>query len=162
MKKPCIECGNDCEILPVMLGDTFTLTYLRVCSSECMFIVAYDYLYEIGHHKDFRNSLYDKQNEEDKKECDEFIEFTPEEFSKSFRKNLEANPEMLSTPVPEGIMKMFADRPQIPLASSCTMRFTRPPKEDKVRWAKEHVERVWDKLKDAVKELERLENECEV
>jgi hypothetical protein len=69
--KPCIQCGNDCEILPVMLGDTFTLTYLRVCSSECMFLVAYDYLYDICHHKDFRNKLYELQNEEDRGKRDD-------------------------------------------------------------------------------------------
>lgn len=28
--KPCIQCGTECDILAVQLGDIFTLTYLRV------------------------------------------------------------------------------------------------------------------------------------
>jgi hypothetical protein len=156
--KPCIECGKECEILPVMLGDTFTLTYLRVCSPDCMFIIAYDYLYKIGYHKDFRNSLYDMQNEEDKKQRDEFIKLTTTEFLADFGKRLAENPDLLSTPAPECITNMFDQAPQIPFVSGDTMRFTRPSKDERLRWAKEHLERMKEKLKEAHDDLEKLEN----
>ena len=157
-KKPCIQCGNDCDILPVMLGDSFTLTYLRVCSSECMFLIAYDYLYDICYYKDFRNKLYEMQNEEDRKERDEFIDLTTKMFLEDFKKHLEVNPNMLSTPAPEGIMKMFEGGEQIPLTGG-TMRFTRPSKEEKIKWAKKHVEHMKEKLRDTFRDLERLEND---
>ena len=159
MKKPCINCGEDCDILPVQLGDSFTLTYLRVCGGECMFIVAYDYLYEIGHHKYFRNKLYDMQNEEDKKECDEFIDFTTKMSLEDFKKHLEANPKMLSTPMPEDVLKMFSEGSRIPQNSTCTMRFTRPSKEDRIKWQKVHVKRLENDLEEAIRDLEAMTNE---
>lgn len=73
-KKPCIQCGTDCEIFPVELGEMFTLTYLRLCGAECLFLVAWDYLCEIGHHKEFRNRLPKKQNEEDAAECKSYVD----------------------------------------------------------------------------------------
>lgn len=157
--KPCIECGKECEILPVMLGDSFTLTYLRVCSSDCMFLIAYEYLYEIGHHKDFRGRLYDKQNEEDKRERNEFIEETTRAVLDSFRKNLEANPGLLSTPIPQGIFDAFSSASTIPTSSGCTMKFTRPSKEQKISWAQDHVDRLQKKLKDALEDLDKMKNE---
>ena len=158
-KKPCIQCGNDCEILPVQLGDVFTLAYLRVCDAECMFLMAYDYLYEIGYHKTFRGSLYDKQDSEDKAERDAWVKKITEESLRMLRESLEANPKLLSTPAPEGMLKIFEGVTPIPHCSSQTMRFTRPSKEERVRWAREHFERVKAKLKDATEELERLESE---
>ena len=157
--KPCIQCGIVCEILPVQLGDSFTLTYLRVCGGECMFLVAYDYLYEIGYHKDFRNKLYEQQNEEDKNLRDEFIHITTEQFLEDFKKNLQENPKLLSMPTPNCIHEMFSATPQIPIASSGSMRFTRASKEKRLQWAKEHVERVKEKLEEAMKDMEKIENE---
>jgi len=159
MKKPCVQCEKECDIEPIQLGDAFTLTYLRACSPECMFLIAWDYFYEIGHHKDFRNKLHDLQNEEDKKLCQEFIEATSKMFLENFKKHLQANPKMLSTPVPEEFLNMFKDVPKIPVSSGCTMRFTRPCKEQKIVWAKEHVERVKEELKEAIEDLEKYENE---
>lgn len=157
-KKPCIQCEKECEILPVQLGDMFTLTFLRICSGECMFQMAYDYFYEIGYHKDFRNSLYDKQNAEDKAERDQFIDATTKAYLEDFRKHLEANPKMLSTPAPEGVLKMFSEAPQIP-ACSAPIRFTRPSKEDKIKWQRRYVEQLREKLNDAELDLAKVENE---
>ena len=159
LTKPCIECGKECEILPVQLGDSFTLTYLRVCGPECMFIVAYDYLYEIGYHKDFRNKLYDKQNEEDKALRDEFIDTTTKMCLESLKKSLEANPGLLTTPTPNCITEMFASAPQIPSCSSSVFRFTRPSKEDKLKWARAHVTRMRERLQEAEQDLAKAENE---
>ena len=91
--KPCIQCGNDCEILPVQLGDLFTLTFLRICSAECMFMEAYDFLYSIGYHKSFRAKLHDKQNEEDAAERKVYVDQVTEESLKMMR-------EYLTCPLP--------------------------------------------------------------
>lgn len=120
-KKPCIHCEKECDILPLELGDSFTLTYLRVCSPECMFMIIYDYLYKICYHRDFRNHLYHLQNAEDKDLRDEFIDVTTKMVLVDFKKHLKVNPKMLSVPVPQGVMDMFKDAPQIPLTdgTSC-------------------------------------------
>jgi hypothetical protein len=154
-KKPCIQCGNDCDIFPIELGDSFTLTYLRVCGTECLFRITYDYLYSICHHKDFRNHLYDLQNAEDKALRDEFIDITTDQFLEDFRKHLEANPKMLSMPVPEAIFDMFKDAPQIPLTGG-TCRFVRPTKEEKINWARRHVMQCQADLIKAQADLEEL------
>ena len=73
MLKPCIQCEKECEIFPIQLGDIFTLTLLRVCSAECMFLIAYEFMREEFTHKSFRNWLYNKQDKEDKFEKDEYI-----------------------------------------------------------------------------------------
>jgi len=158
-KKPCIQCGNDCEILPVQLGDIFTLTYLRICSPECMFIEAYDYLYEIGYHKSFRGALYDKQNEEDMAERKAYVNDVTEGALRMMREHFETNPNLLSTPAPDCILKMFEGVPPIPQCATQTMRFTRPTKQDKVRWQKERVDRLKKDLQEALHELDGLENE---
>ncbi len=158
MKKPCIQCGNECEILPVQLGDIFTLTFLRICSPECMFMEAYDYIYEMGYHKHFRNKLYDKQNEEDAAERKEYVDQVTEESLKMMRKHLEANPNLLSTPAPQNILKTFEGVPPIPQCSGQTIRFTRPTKQEKIRWQKERVDRLKTDLYEALKELEELKN----
>lgn len=157
--KPCIECGKECEILPVQLGDSFTLTYLRVCGPECMFIVAYDYLYEIGYHKEFRNKLYDKQNEEDKVLRDEFIDTTTEMYLESLKKRLEANPGLLTTPTPNCITDLFASVPSIPSCSSTTTRFTRLTKDEKIKWARQRVQRLQEDLLEAQLDLAKEEND---
>ena len=156
-KKPCIQCDNECEIYPVMLGDAFTLTYLRLCGPECLFLQAYDYLYSKCQHKDFRNHLYELQDEDDKKERDEFIEVTSNQFLEDFGKHLAANSNLLSTPVPQGVLDMFKDVPQIPRCSG-PMRFTRPSKEDRLRWQEQLVQRLRTDLEKAEKEWEEMQN----
>jgi hypothetical protein len=121
-----------------------------------MFVVAYDYLCEIGHHTDFRSSLYDKQNDEDKKLRDEFIDFTTKEFLEDFRENLEANPDLLSAPIPEAIFSIYSEAPKIPVSGG-DLRWIRPSKEDRIKWQREHVDRLRADLIIAVQELEKLE-----
>ena len=157
--KPCLHCGTDCQILPVQLGDIFTLTYMRICSAECMFMMAYDYLYEVGYHKQFRNSLWDKQDAEDAALRKEFVDTVTEEALKNMREHFETNPNLLSTPAPDCILKMFEGVPPIPMCSSQPMRFTRPTKKEKIRWQTEHVQRLKDNLREALHDLEKLENE---
>ena len=124
--KPCIQCGNDCEILPVQLGDLFTLTFLRICSAECMFMEAYDFLYSIGYHKSFRAKLHDKQNEEDAAERKVYVDQVTEESLKMMREYLEANPKLLSNPAPDCMLKMFEGATPFSQCSGQIMKFTRP------------------------------------
>lgn len=156
--KPCIECGKDCEILPVQLGDLFTLCYVRVCGGECMFLQAYEYMREHCIHKQFRDHLYDKQNEEDKKLRDDYVKMVTDESLKMMAQHFKENPLLLSTPVPDEIGALFKSTP---ISKDCggTMRFTRPKIEDRIIWAKEHVNRMEKQLKEALKDLEKLENE---
>jgi hypothetical protein len=158
-KKPCIQCGNDCDILPVQLGDLFTLCYLRVCDGECMFLIAYEFMRNNREHKQFRGKLYDMQNEEDKQERDDLVNVLDDEFLRRMRENFETNPNLLSHPVPQGIVDMFKNNPGIPCNGGTTMKFIRPSKQDRVRWANDHVNRLKKDLRDALHELERLENE---
>lgn len=157
-KKPCIQCGKDCDIWPIMLGDSFTLTYARLCNPECLFMEAYDFLYSICEHKSFRNRLFEKQDPADRKARDEFIDLATKEFLEDFGKSLAANTLLLSTPVPQGVLDMFKDVERIPFTGE-TMRFTRPSKEEKIRWAKEHVKRAQADLMQAQIDLEKLLNE---
>lgn len=157
--KPCIECGKDCEILPVQLGDLFTLTYMRICSAECMFLQAYDFLIEIGYHKQFRGSLYDKQNEEDKKERTKYVDMVTQESLRMMREHFEASPNLLSTPVPPLIHELFSNAPVIPSNAGTTMTFTRPSFEERIQWAKDHLARMQKEYNEAQKDLERLEKE---
>jgi hypothetical protein len=158
--KPCIQCGKECEILPVELGDIFTLTFLRICSGECIFLEVYDYLYSIGYHKDFRNKLYDKQDDGDKKARDAFIESTTKEFLDRFQKGLERNPKLLTTPAPTGILEMFT-QPSDFLCSPTTMTFTRPSTEDKIKWQRDHIDRLKKELEEANEDMAKLEKEIE-
>lgn len=160
-KKPCIQCGELCDIFPVMLGDTFTLTYLRVCGPECLFLEAYDYLYKICYHKDFRNHLSDKQYEDDAKLCDEFIKTTTDQYLESFEKHLKANPEMLTYPAPDSILSLFKDSNKIPNTSAGTMCFKRynPTKQEKMRMQKEHIEKLQKDLREAQDDLDKLMND---
>lgn len=87
--KPCIECGKECEILPVQLGDLFTLCFLRVCSGDCMFLIACEFMRENCEHKQFRNKFYELQNEEDKKERDEYVKEVTDESLKMMREHSE-------------------------------------------------------------------------
>jgi hypothetical protein len=151
-QKPCIECGKECSIFPIELGDSFTLTYLRVCGTECLFRITYDYLYSICHHKDFRNHLYDLQNAEDRALRDEFIDVTTKMALEEFRKH----PQLLSTPIATAVFDMFKDAPQLPdVGGVC--RFVRPTKEEKIQWAKRHVNQLTADLLLAQKDLEDLE-----
>lgn len=153
--KPCIQCRKDCEIMPVQLGDFFTLTYLRVCSPECMFLEAYDFMYSIGEHKHFRNHLYNLQNEEDNKERSAFMEKVTKEAMKNMAEDLKANPNMLSAPVSNSVLEMFASKPNFPSVGA-TMTFTRPSRANKIKWQTEHVESLRKKLAEAENDLEYL------
>lgn len=157
--KPCIECGKECEILPVQLGDVFTLTLLRVCSAECMFLIAYEFMRERYEHKHFRSKLADMQNAEDKKTRDEMIEETTQSHLKYMEEHYKANSDMLSTTVAQGLMDLFSSSPHIPCGGSQTVRFTRPKIEDRIKWAEEHVEQMKEDLKGALDDLKKLENE---
>lgn len=157
--KPCLQCGNSCKILPVQLGDIFTLTYLRICSLECMIIITYDFLYEIGEHRNFRDSLYDKQDNEDAIESKKFIYEVTEDTLKNMKEHFEANPNLLSTPIPKEIANIFASNPSILSNSAEIIRWVRPTKEDKIKWQSNYVANLKDKLKHAVQELEDLESE---
>src|SRR5277367_6119294 len=90
--KPCIECGKDCEILPIQLGDMFTLRFLRVCSGECMFLIAYEFIRDIYEHKGFSGKLYNMQNEEDKNLRDDFVKEVTDESIKNMREHFKTNP----------------------------------------------------------------------
>jgi hypothetical protein len=157
--KPCIECGKECEILPVQLGDLFTLCLLRVCSGECMFLIAYEFMRDQAEHKQFRKKLYDLQNEEDKKERDDYVKEVTDESLKMMREHFEANPNMLSTPAPNCISELFASRPEIPHSCGKTVTFTRPCMEDRIKWARQHVQRAERGLAEALKDLDKLELE---
>ena len=157
--KPCIECGKDCEILPVQLGDLFTMSYIRVCSGECMFLQAYDFLREIGYHKQFRGSLYDKQNKEDKKECDAYVKMITDESLKQMREHFEACPKLLSTPAPNLVVEMFKTPSTIPCNSGQTVTFARPSLEDRIKWTKESLAKHQKRYNQTKKELLRLQRE---
>jgi len=122
-------------------------------------MMAYDYLYEIGYHKSFRNSLWHKQDAEDAAMRKEFVDTVTDEALKMMREDLQANPKLLSTPAPDCILKMFEGVPPIPQCAGQTMRFTRPTKQEKVRWQKDRVDRLKKDLEEALKELDGLENE---
>lgn len=157
--KPCIECGKECEVFPIQLGDFFTLTYLRICSDECMFLTAYEFLREIGEHKSFRAFLYKNEYEDDKKERDEFVDAVTKDSIENMRKHFEANPNILSHPVPKSVIEMFSKSERIPFSSGQTMRFMRPTKQQRIEWANERLKRLKEDLKEAINDLERLENE---
>ncbi len=145
MKKPCIQCDKECDILPIELGDSFTLTYLRICSPECMFMTAYDYLHDIGCHRDFRTHLSVLQSEEDRKAKDEFIRRTTEAFLQDFGDHLKLNPNLLSVPVPKVIEEMFGGRENLnfPFSSGKAMKWAQPSKEDRILWAKKHIKSIF-------------------
>jgi hypothetical protein len=128
--KPCIECGKDCDILPVQLGDFFTLTYLRVCSPECMFLVAYEFMRDIGEHKQFRNKLWELQNEEDKALRTNHVDEVTQESLRSMREHFEKCPDLLSRPVPNLVSDLFKSAPTISSNCGQTMRFTRPTSDE--------------------------------
>lgn len=144
--------------MPVQLGDSFTLTYLRVCGPECMFIVAYDYLYEIGEHKSFRNSLYDMQNAEDRAERDRVMKEVADESLRMLGESFKANPGLLTMPMPHSITQLFAEAPTVCCYSSTTIKFTRPTKKQKIKWAKDRVKRLEGDLLEAELDLAKAEN----
>jgi hypothetical protein len=123
--KPCIVCKKDCEIWPVQLGDLFTLCYLRVCSHQCLFLLAYEFMHTIYQHKQFRGKLYNMQNEEDKKLRDDFVKEVTDESLKMMRDSI-----LLSLPVSEGLeINLTYDTASTQPLLGSTMRFTRFSKE---------------------------------
>lgn len=157
--KPCIECGRECEILPIQLGDLFTLCYVRLCGAECLFLFAYDFMRDKCVHYEFRAKLCNIQNEEDKKERDDYVNEVTDESLRMMTLSFKENPLLLSLPVPDTTTEMFKSKCEIPQSCGKTMRFTRPSLQDRITWAKEHVERMKESLFKAVSDLERLQNE---
>jgi hypothetical protein len=123
-----------------------------------MFLVAHDYLYEISYHKDFRNWLYKKQDEEDAAERKAYVDGVTEEALRMMREDLQHNPKLLSTPAPECLLKIFEDVKPIPQCSA-PMRFARPSKADRLKWQEEHVQRLRNQLNEAEKDWEALQSE---
>lgn len=159
MKKLCIICQEPCDIYAIRLGDFATLTYLRICSPECLFKVTHEYLYSINKHKEFRNHLYDLQNEEDKAERDADLDASMKESLKLMSESLKKNPRLFTHPAPDFI-KMFLG-PKIPENSSQTMRFRRYEytKEDRIEWKKDYISELNRKLAEAAEELAKIEAE---
>jgi hypothetical protein len=124
-----------------------------------MFLIAYEFMRDNCQHKQFRGKLYDLQNEEDKKERDDWVKEVTDESLKMMREHLEINPNILSHPVPTTISEMFASRPEIPYSCSTTMTFTRPCIEDRIKWAKERVEGMKKELREALNDLDKLEKQ---
>lgn len=157
--KPCIECGKDCSILPVQLGDFFTLTNLRVCSGECMFLIAYNFLYENHLHRDFRNKLNTLENKEDAEERAKYQKIITDEALKDQEKYFKENSTLLSLPVPKKMTDMFLSMKPIPQTASKTCCFTRPKIEDRIKWQTKYIEDQKMKLEEAKKYLLKIENE---
>jgi hypothetical protein len=104
-----------------------------------MFLIAYEFMRDNYEHKQFRGKLYDMQNEEDKKQRDEWVKIVTDESLRMIREDLD--PLLLSHPVPQCVVDMFKNNPGIPQCDvGNTMRFTRPSKQDKVKWANETIE----------------------
>lgn len=154
--KPCIECGKDCEILPVQLGDFFTLTYLRVCSPECMFLVAYSFMRDIGEHRQFSNKLWELQDEEDKAARTKFVDECTKDALQNMHDHLKENPLLLSHPVPNAVVEMFKSAPTISSNCGQTMKFTRPKLDDRIKWQLECVQRIKTQLDEEREQLEKL------
>lgn len=161
MNKPCIQCGKECEIFPVQLGDIFTLVYLRICSHECMFLEAYDYIYKNGYHEDFGNELYDHQSIEDASERKKYIDEEILEVSIARMKGFISDPNLLNTPMPHGIANLFAQPSRDSFCSTTTMVFLRPTKDQKLEWARDLIDRIKNDLNDAIEDLEKIQNEQE-
>jgi len=157
--KPCINCDTPCEILPIQLGDFFTLVYLRVCSGECMFLMAYEFLHDLYEHKNFRNSLYEMENEEDAATRKIYQDKVTEESLRMMREDFQKNPNLLSTPAPKCVIDMFQYVPQLPTNSGNTVRFTRFTKEERIEYQKKYVESQRMKLSEAENDLEKIKNE---
>ena len=121
--KPCVECGKECEILPVQLGDIFTLTLIRACSPECMFQIAYEFIREIGEKSQFREKLYQMQYEEDRSVVEVLLDISVE--------NLKPPIDLLLHPVPQCVIDVFSEL-KIPFNSDNIMAFTRPMSNKKV------------------------------
>lgn len=147
--KPCISCGEPCEVFAIQLGDSFTLTWLRVCNERCLFETALEYLYSIGESKNYRNSLYKLMNKEDSEALYKFMDQATEAALKDFRKHLEENPDLLTTPYPKGIIEAFKDHKQIPVNSGTTCRFVRPKVEDLIKYQKQYIDDLKRRLRDA-------------
>jgi hypothetical protein len=158
--KPCLQCGTECKILPVQLGDIFTLAYIRFCSAECLFMMTYEYLYKIGYHKSFRNSLLVLEEVEDAAMRKDFVDTVTDDALKVLHECLQDNSNLLSTHVNDSILKIFEGVPPIPsLCSNQTIRFTRLSKQEKIRLQTDHINRLKDSLRDALHDLEKMEND---
>lgn len=151
--KPCTNCGEECEIFPIQLGDQFTLTYLRVCDYKCLFETAYEFLYSLSDHKNFRNFLLDLENEEDKADRKVYLEeLQKEQLSKISEK---LNSDLLKAQLPIELFKSFKNAEPIEKHSK-TLKFCRIPEEELIRLQKEFIEAQRKKLKEAERDLEDM------
>jgi len=93
---------------------------------------------DIGEHKQFRNKLYELQDEEDKALRTKHVDEATRGSLKSMREHLEKCPDLLSHPVPDLVHNLFKESP---ISTNCsqTMRFTRPKLDDRITWAKEQL-----------------------
>jgi hypothetical protein len=155
-KKPCLVCEKECDVFAIQLGDFATLTYLRVCGEGCLFMLAYEYLHEINENKVFRNSLSNKENEEDRKERRQLQDLQMKHFLEEQRRHFEENPALISTPAPKCLIEMFANSPSIPNNCGKTMRFVRATKEERIEWKKKYVEEQKKRLEEGEKELREI------
>jgi hypothetical protein len=158
-QKPCIVCGKTCDIFSIQLGDMFTLTLLRVCNFQCLFDTALEFLYELQEHKTYSDKLWHKQHADDRKLRDEVIQQLTSAFLEDQRKHFEENPKLLSTPIPQGIFDTLKGISKIPISGEGTIRFSRPKLEDRIKWQKNHIESLKEKLKKAETELEAMNHE---
>jgi len=158
--KPCVSCGKECEIWPIQLGDFATLVHLRVCGGECLFMIAYEFLHKLYEHKNFRGSLYDLELAEDQVERQKLQDESMKMALDMMAKNFAENPQLLSAPVPQGIVDTFAGSVKgMPVCSGKTMRFTRPTLEQRKQWQVDYVEKMRQQLATAEADLEKMEAE---
>lgn len=73
--------------------------------------------------------------------------------------DFQVNPNLLSTPMLNWPVKMFEDILPIPMCSGKSMKFTCPTKQEKIRCHTEYVNRLKESLRDALNNLEKVENE---
>ena len=158
-KKPCIECGEPCDIFPIQLGDFATLTFLRLCDFKCLFMQAYQFMYEIHEHKTFRNRLYELQNDDDKVEVDHFHADNLKKLSKH-----KPDPKMLSYPINQGILNMFnAPEYQTLIDNGKVVRFKKffMSKDVRLQHQKKMIDVLKTKLKEAEEDLVKIQEEIE-
>lgn len=155
-QKPCLVCEKQCSIYAVQLGDSFTLTYLRLCSGECLFELAYEYLHSLYEHKTFMNSLFSKENEEDRKAREKSEQIRLEAFLKAQKESLEKNPSLLTAPIPD----FFKDINRMPIFHlGKPIKFIKSSPEIRLEREINYIKNLNNKLEEAVKDLKKILNE---
>ncbi len=77
----------------------------------------------------------------------------PEKIIKSF------DSKLLSVPTSDCVLNLFESLSQIPKSPDQLMRFTRPSREERIRWVTEYVNRLKADLRVALEDLEKIEDE---